>query len=75
MNVHTYIHCNQCGYFHEAYQSPASDKRLRFTRYTRAELVAIHQSDFTLSGTSLLACPSKVTDTIAPAKAKPKRAA
>ena len=76
MNLILYIVCAQCGFYHEAVQSPSTDKRLRFTRFTLAELTAIHGvGAFSVSQTRLLACPSKVRDTPVLAKPKPTRKA
>lgn len=59
MNALIYTQCNQCGLYHEALQSPSADKRLRFTRYTLAELAAIHgEGAFTVGASRFTACPS-----------------
>lgn len=54
-----FIICIQCGFYHESHQSPATDKLLKWNRYTAAELDSIlGKGRWSSSVTRMVACPS-----------------
>jgi len=56
--VPVFILCQQCQFYHEAQQSPATERPVKWNRYTRLELDALHGGGWIQSVTTMTACPS-----------------
>jgi hypothetical protein len=57
--VPVFILCQQCQFYHEAQQSPSTESRVKWNRFTVGELHRIHgNGNWIESVTHLTGCPS-----------------